>query len=92
MCKVVATTLELGGQGIDMAYHYDDVTLQCTTYPFTGLISQYILTYPDMELAATELGKAKALLLSSTTTVMLLPATTVMAKAPAPIGIAPRSM
>jgi hypothetical protein len=58
MCEVVATTLELGGQGIDMAYHYDDVTLQCTTYPFTGLISQYILTYPDMELAATELGKA----------------------------------
>jgi hypothetical protein len=54
-CNIVATTVELpkeatGGEG----YHYDDKTLECEKYPFTGIISDGILTYADSVLEKTE--------------------------------------
>jgi hypothetical protein len=55
MCSIVATTVELGGSKKE-AYHYDGKTLECSKYPFTAPISQFILTYPQMNLAATEMA------------------------------------
>lgn len=51
-CNIVATTVELPNTG--EAYHYDDKTLDCESYPFKAIISQFIEVYPDMALEKTE--------------------------------------
>jgi hypothetical protein len=55
LCSIVATTVELGGSKKE-AFHYDGKTLECAKYPFTAVISQFILTYPSMQLKATEMA------------------------------------
>ena len=52
-CNIVATTLELPDSAHE-AFHYDDKTLDCETYPFTARINQFIQVYPDMVYEKTE--------------------------------------